>query len=170
VLDTVARCFAAALWVVLGFLLAACGAEAAESLDCTGPFEVEAARIDRVRGNGTLVLSDGKTARLEGIRLPRGGDDHAPQSFADQARIAVAKLTLGRQLKLATVPISGSKKSCSSAAWPASTSRPIESSVLVDFMAPRRVRAQHKPGFGHRLHTQYAVQTMSSATSVHFRP
>jgi hypothetical protein len=41
---------------------------------------------------------------LEGIRLPRGGDDHAPQSFADQARIAVANLTLGRQLKLATVP------------------------------------------------------------------
>jgi endonuclease YncB( thermonuclease family) len=71
--------------------------------DCAGSVEMAAAHIVRVERNGTLVLSDGRKARLEGIRLPAGASDHAPQAFADQAHVAVSKLTVGRTLTLTAV-------------------------------------------------------------------
>jgi micrococcal nuclease len=92
---------AAALLVVAQCLIAA---TASGRPDCAGPIEISAATIVRVERNGALILRDGRAAHLEGIRLPAGSNDHAPQFLADQALAALIQLTVGRRLDLAAVP------------------------------------------------------------------
>jgi len=64
------------------------------------------APIDAVRAdpNGALLLGDGSVAHLEGIRLPAGAKDHAPDSFRREAFSTLSALTRMRAVTLTGVP------------------------------------------------------------------
>jgi endonuclease YncB( thermonuclease family) len=86
------------LWT---FLLAA-AAMAAPSLAvvplCAGEIEIGDAHIMRIEKNGVLVMTDGRALKLEGIRLPAGPADHAPQAIADRAMAELEKLAKGGEV------------------------------------------------------------------------
>ncbi len=56
---------------------------------CAGPIEIADGHVLRVEKNGAVILTDGRAIHLEGIRLPSGPLDRAPQAFADQALAAI---------------------------------------------------------------------------------
>ena len=87
-------------------LLCAAGAPsfAAKLPSCFPPTEIARARIVRVERNGVLVLEDGRAARLEGILLPAGAGDHAPEFLAAQAVAKLAELATGHIVTLAAEP------------------------------------------------------------------
>ncbi|HEY5237134.1 MAG TPA: thermonuclease family protein [Rhizomicrobium sp.] len=62
------------------------------------------ARVVRVEQDGALDLKDGRQAVAEGIRLPQGRNDHASQSFADEALTAMRALVVGKTVTLVTAP------------------------------------------------------------------
>jgi endonuclease YncB( thermonuclease family) len=72
--------------------------------DCAGQVEIRRVDVVRVEKNGALILHDGRAVHLEGIRLPGGAADKAPQFLADQARAALTELTVGHELDFAAVP------------------------------------------------------------------
>ncbi|HLY05587.1 MAG TPA: thermonuclease family protein [Rhizomicrobium sp.] len=74
------------------------------SPSCLPAIEVAHAKAVRVEKNGVVVLADGRAARLEGVVLPAGGADRAPELFAQQAISALADLTANRVLDLAAAP------------------------------------------------------------------
>lgn len=80
------------------------GAMAGTTPGCAGDVEINGARLLRVERNGSVILTDGRAAHLEGIRLPAGADDKAPQSFADQALAALTVLAQAGPLKLTAIP------------------------------------------------------------------
>jgi len=71
--------------------------------DCAGDREIHAAHIMRVESNGVLVMTDGRALKLEGIRMPSGVQDHAPQALADEARSELDELAKGRELDVHAV-------------------------------------------------------------------
>jgi len=71
---------------------------------CAGPVEIAGGHLLRVEKNGAIVLTDGRAAHLEGIRLPQGAPDHAPQPFADEALAAIVKLASDVPLTLTSIP------------------------------------------------------------------
>ena len=71
---------------------------------CAGDVEIRGAQVLRVEQNGSVIFTDGRAAHLEGIRLPSGADDKAPQSFADQALAALKALMQAGPLTLTSVP------------------------------------------------------------------
>ncbi len=85
-------------------LLAAAPAAAAILPDCAGPAEIAQGQLLRVERNGAVILTDGRALKLEGIRLPAGAADRAPQAFADQALAAIAAATRKGPLTLTAVP------------------------------------------------------------------
>ncbi len=90
------------LWgIILSGLVSCLPALAAP--DCAGEREIRAAHIMRVENNGVLVMTDGRALKLEGIRLPGGPQDHAPQALADEARGALDGLARGRELDVHAV-------------------------------------------------------------------
>jgi len=68
---------------------------------CFPAVEVPRAKIVRVERNGVLVLEDGRAARLEGIMLPAGASDHAPDFFAEQAIEKLSELSTAHTVTLA---------------------------------------------------------------------
>ncbi|HEY5346922.1 MAG TPA: thermonuclease family protein [Rhizomicrobium sp.] len=90
--------------IVIFFLALAMASPAMALPECAGPTEVPHAHIVRVERNGVLVLSDGRAAHLEGIRLPQGAADNAPQYFADDAMKALASMALVGDLNLTAIP------------------------------------------------------------------
>ena len=72
--------------------------------ECAGPVEIERANVVRVEKNGALILHDGRAVHLEGIRLPGGAADRAPQFLAEQALAALSALAVGHELTLTAVP------------------------------------------------------------------
>ena len=70
---------------------------------CAGPLEAAPARVQRVENNGAIVLVDRRVVHLEGIRLPGGALDQAPQLFADQA-LAAIKSMMTAQLRISAQP------------------------------------------------------------------
>lgn len=72
--------------------------------DCAGKIEIGHARVVRVETNGALVLGDGRALLLEGIRLPLGAADHAPQLFADQALARLRALAAEGPLDFTSTP------------------------------------------------------------------
>lgn len=72
--------------------------------DCAGTVEISRAHIARVEKNGAMVLTDGRAALLEGIRLPQGAADHAPAYFADEALAALSDMAKAAPLELAATP------------------------------------------------------------------
>lgn len=85
---------------------ASCGDDAAATARpaCIPAIEIAHAKVVRVEKNGAIVLDDGRAARLEGIILPAGASDHAPQMFSDQALAALRDLTAGHRADLAAGP------------------------------------------------------------------
>jgi micrococcal nuclease len=85
--------------VVAGVSHAAAAAPA-----CIPPVEVSNAKSVRVEKNGVIVLADGRAARLEGVLLPTGASDHAPQFLGGQAISTLADLTADHTVDLAVAP------------------------------------------------------------------
>ncbi|HJW41152.1 MAG TPA: thermonuclease family protein [Rhizomicrobium sp.] len=71
---------------------------------CAGPAEISGAQLLRVERNGVVILTDGRALHMEGIRLPAGSAEHAPQAFADQAISAILALAHKSPLTLTAVP------------------------------------------------------------------
>jgi hypothetical protein len=59
---------------------------------CVPPVEIRDLPVTRVERNGVLVATDGRAMKLEGLRLPGGVLDRAPQSWADEAISALSDL------------------------------------------------------------------------------
>lgn len=68
-------------------------AAAASRPACAGPVEVAQAHIVRVERNGVLVLSDGRAALLEGIRLPRAVPGTLESAVAPNVLAAIRTMT-----------------------------------------------------------------------------
>ncbi|HEX3431976.1 MAG TPA: thermonuclease family protein [Rhizomicrobium sp.] len=68
---------------------------------CIPQIEALHAKAVRVEKNGVVVLADGRAARLEGILLPAGASDHAPQFLANQAISALDNLVSDHLVSLA---------------------------------------------------------------------
>lgn len=88
--------------LILAALCLATPAWAAELPACAGGTEIAAAKIVRVEKNGVLVLSDGRAAMLEGIRLPF--NDGGPAGLARDAAAQLGQLALAGPLRLTAVP------------------------------------------------------------------
>jgi micrococcal nuclease len=71
---------------------------------CIPPIEVAHAKAVRVEKNGVIVIADGRAARLEGILLPAGAADRAPQFFADQSLAALSDMVDAHWVSLAAEP------------------------------------------------------------------
>ncbi|HTW36145.1 MAG TPA: thermonuclease family protein [Rhizomicrobium sp.] len=82
-------------------MLAAVPACAAGLAPCAGPVEAKNVHVIRVEKNGDLVLADGRAVRLEGLLLPAGSRDHAPDYLAGQAIAALGDLASNRDVTLA---------------------------------------------------------------------
>ncbi len=63
---------------------------------CFPPVERWRAKVVRVERNGALVLEDGRVALLEGIILPAGASDRAPDIYAERALDRLVRLAVGR--------------------------------------------------------------------------
>lgn len=67
---------------------------------CAPPVEASNVRVVRVEKDGVLVLEDGRAVKAEGLLLPGGARDHAPQFLAEQAVATLEDLTRGRKVML----------------------------------------------------------------------
>ena len=65
---------------------------------CAGEVEIGDAHIMRIEKNGVLVMTDGRALKLEGVRMPAGAQDHAPQAISDRAFAELEALAKGREL------------------------------------------------------------------------
>jgi hypothetical protein len=83
---------------------AVCLAHAAPLPACAGGIEAAGVQVMRVEKNGALVLVDGRAVHLEGVLLPAGAKDRAPDYFAGQALNELSTLTHGRGVTLTAVP------------------------------------------------------------------
>jgi micrococcal nuclease len=68
---------------------------------CLGKETARSGTAANIGRFGALVLRDGRAVRLEGIRLPLGRLDHAPEKYARDARSALGSLAKGQTLQLA---------------------------------------------------------------------
>ena len=88
--------------LLAAFWVAVVPAWAADLPPCAGAGEPQASKVSRVgNDDGLLILGDGRVAVLEGIRLPKGREDHAPQDAARQALSALAAAVTGKQVTMA---------------------------------------------------------------------
>src|ERR1700733_8969020 len=68
---------------------------------CASTIEASGVKVVRVERNGVLVLEDGRAVHLEGLLLPQGAKDHAPDFLAQQAVSTLSDLSRGRTVTLA---------------------------------------------------------------------
>jgi micrococcal nuclease len=87
--------------LALAGVMASATAQAASQPACAPPVEARGVRVIRVENNGVLVLEDGRAVKIEGLLLPGGVRDRAPQYLADEAIAVLADLTRGRVVTLA---------------------------------------------------------------------
>jgi len=83
------------------FLCLAWAAKAMDLPNCAGPAESRGGTVIRVDSNDALVLRDGRVAALEGIRLPKGRQDHASDDAMRQAQSTLSDLVSGKFATLA---------------------------------------------------------------------
>jgi endonuclease YncB( thermonuclease family) len=92
-------------WIVFAIaVLAIAPTRGAMLPPCAGAVEISGAQLLRVEKNGSVILADGRALRLEGIRLPAGAADRAPQQYADQALATLTALTRIGPLTLTSKP------------------------------------------------------------------
>ena len=70
---------------------------------CAPTIEASGVPVMRVEKNGVLVLVDGRAVHLEGLLLPQGAKDHAPDFLAEQAVSTLSDLSRGRTVSLAVI-------------------------------------------------------------------
>ncbi len=68
---------------------------------CAPTIEASNVPVTRVEKNGVLVLVDGRAVHLEGLLLPQGARDHAPNFLAEQAVSTLSDLSRDRTVTLA---------------------------------------------------------------------
>ncbi|HEY5337848.1 MAG TPA: thermonuclease family protein [Rhizomicrobium sp.] len=92
--------------VLLTFIvgIGATAAQAAPSQSCMPPVEVANVPIVQVEPNGMLVTNDGRAVKLEGLLLPGGARDHAPQFLVGQSLTELSDLTHGHLVNLLAKP------------------------------------------------------------------
>jgi micrococcal nuclease len=92
----------------LAVLALVCGGSAsahvAAAPSCAPSVEVSHAKVVRVERNGVLVLEDGRAVHLEGLLLPGGGQDRAPDFLAQQAISELSSLVDGQTVALTAEP------------------------------------------------------------------
>ncbi|HEY7978297.1 MAG TPA: thermonuclease family protein [Rhizomicrobium sp.] len=71
---------------------------------CAPPVEISDLAITRIEQNGVLVATDGRAVKMEGIRLPAGAQDRAPQSWSDAALSALHDLAYGHLVTVTAKP------------------------------------------------------------------
>jgi hypothetical protein len=71
---------------------------------CAPPVEVANVPITEVEPNGMLVTNDGRAVKLEGVLLPAGARDHAPQYLQQQALSELSGLVHGHLANLDARP------------------------------------------------------------------
>jgi len=71
---------------------------------CAPPIEAANVQVMRAEPNGAVVLTDGRAIKLEGILLPSGARDHAPQFLANQAVAELDDLVRDKLITLAARP------------------------------------------------------------------
>jgi hypothetical protein len=90
-------------WAILAAIWLPAPAMAARFIpDCAGPVEIAHAHVVRVEKNGALVLEDGRTMMLEGVRL--AGADGGPQQFSDRALSALRAMAQAGPVTFTAVP------------------------------------------------------------------
>jgi len=82
----------------------AAAANAAALPLCAGRVEIAGGHLLRVEKNGAIILTDGRALHLEGIRLPDGALDRAPQTYADAALATLKQLAGSAPLSLTSIP------------------------------------------------------------------
>ena len=85
----------------IALLILCCTLPAAATPACFPSDALPEAKIVRVKTNGVLALSSGREANLEGIVLPAGERDHAPNRFAEKAIANLVALATGRVARIA---------------------------------------------------------------------
>ena len=80
-------------FALAAIFLAPAAGQAAPLPDCAGPIEAAAVQVVRVEKNGALILDDGRAVHVEGLLLPAGGKDKAPEFLASQALNELSALT-----------------------------------------------------------------------------
>jgi hypothetical protein len=71
---------------------------------CVPPVEVANVPVSEVEPNGMLVTNDGRAVKLEGLLLPAGARDHAPQYLQQQALSELSGLVHGHLANLDAKP------------------------------------------------------------------
>jgi hypothetical protein len=89
------------------FLCSAGLAEARYLPACAGAAESRGGIVAHVEAGGALVLKDGRVVVPEGIRLPKGRLDHAPDDAMRQAQSTLSDLVTG---KFATLAVAAPKQ------------------------------------------------------------
>jgi hypothetical protein len=84
--------------------LSGTAAHAAAVPSCVPPVEVANVPISQVEPNGMLVTNDGRAVKLEGLLLPAGARDHAPQYLQQQALAALSDIAHGHLANLDAEP------------------------------------------------------------------
>lgn len=79
--------------IALAALFSIPTAHAAPLPGCAGPVEATAVQVVRVEKNGALILDDGRAVHVEGLLLPAGAKDRAPDFLASQALNELSTLT-----------------------------------------------------------------------------
>jgi hypothetical protein len=90
--------------IVFLIFLSLCAASSAMAMtppDCAGGTEISNAKIVRVEKNGAMILSDGRAAMLEGIRLPL--NDGGPAGLADDALNDLRALAMAGPLQMTAI-------------------------------------------------------------------
>lgn len=87
--------------LLAAFWLSATGAWASGLPQCAGAPSGQTIKVSRVGKDGSLILQDGRVAVLEGIRLPKGLEDRAPEDVARQALSALGAAVAGKYVALA---------------------------------------------------------------------
>jgi endonuclease YncB( thermonuclease family) len=67
---------------------------------CVAATQVLSGRVARLEVNGALILDDGRAVMLEGIRLPKGAEDHASDVIAHQAVSMLSNLARDRTITI----------------------------------------------------------------------
>jgi micrococcal nuclease len=68
---------------------------------CAGAIEAAGVQVVRVEKNGALILDDGRAVHVEGLLLPAGGADKAPEFLVGQALNELSELSHDRGVTLA---------------------------------------------------------------------
>ncbi|HEY2034482.1 MAG TPA: thermonuclease family protein [Rhizomicrobium sp.] len=90
--------------VTIAFLTTLCATPTLALPLCAPPVEMADLAIMRVEQNGVLVATDGRAVKLEGVLLPGGARDHAPNDIAEQAVSTLSDLASGHLVTVTAQP------------------------------------------------------------------